>query len=121
MTTYNAKTDWKKIDWKKLKADTKAGKVLPGSYREIEAAGAKGVKLSPEKTFRWHPGMATLQYMLVSFLHGKLHMTKVREGGLGIVPFTEEMQAICIGSLWERYLKQEEKALPEPEPIRVAV
>lgn len=125
---YNAKTDWKKIDWKKVKEfrhnylDAKHDWRWWSEKRRTAKCGSvtfetpKGVS----KRWTWTAETATIAHALMSFLHGKQHMTKKRiplcneSGGTEIVPFTPEMQVQLVGDLWKDFLLEEKKEAADP-------
>jgi hypothetical protein len=130
MTTYNAETDWKKIDWKKLKKFEKEYYDAKHDWRwwmEKRRSAKCGSVTFPTpngvgKTWEWDAQVETTLYALVSFFHGKLHMTKKRiprcdaSGGTEIVVFTREMQEQLVGDLWKDFLLPETAAVVLEEP-----
>ena len=135
MTTYNAQTDWKKIDWTKLKQTihaTEEGRVGPkGTVTEYcpdwkkrreQNFGDLTFQMKGGGKYTWTAGHRTILYAIVSHLHGKLHMTEKEiplgdaSGGTEKVPFTMEMQAKLIGDEWKQFLLPETAAVVPEEP-----
>jgi hypothetical protein len=131
--TYDPKIDFKRIDWKKLKQfereylDAKHdwrwwyGKRQSAKCGSVTFPTPKGVG----KHWTWEALTETTVYSLVSFLHGKQHLTRKRiplcdaSGGTEVVPFTKEMQDALVGDLWKDFLLPE-PAVVAPEEPKVA-
>lgn len=127
--TYNAQTDWKKIDWKKVKEfrhnylDAKHDWRWWSEKRRTAKCGSVTFP-TPNgvcKTWEWDAQVATVAHAIMSFLHGKLHMTKKRiplcdaSGKTEIVPFTKDMQGQLVGDLWKDFLLPETVVVPVSE------
>ena len=128
MPSYNSKEDFRSIDWSKLKMTISAteegrvgpkGEILkyqPSWKQRSELKFGRLVFQTPNgvsKTWTWDAGDKTLLYAIVSHLHGKLHIQKMRipigdaSGGTMVVPFTMEMQTQLVGEAWKEFLHKE--------------
>lgn len=141
--TYDPKTDYKKVDFEKLKAFVKKYESTRQGYTDgdrkmqygimnmlIDAgAGAFSVPVSwvdakglAQARMRRPTSWATTIYAVVAHMHGKLCMTRIRvptfgaDGRHQVIDFTKEMQAQLVGTVWTKFLR-EEKPEHAREPV----
>lgn len=130
MTTYNAQTDWKRINWQAVKefrlSYLDAKHDWRWWYAKRQSAKCGSVTFQTpngvSKTWVWEAQTETIMHAFMSFLHGKQHMTKKRiplcdaSGGTEIVPVTAEMQAQLVGELWMQFLLSEPAVVAPDAP-----